>query len=503
MLWACIVLPHLALDGVLRRRPDAGPLVLVNGPVNARSIVSANREAREAGLHVGQRLSAAQALLTRFDALPYDREAVDRWHRFLAAVAYRYSSEVSLLPHAIVLEVSRSMGLFGPWPRLEAMLRADLTALGFRHRITAAPTPHAAHVLAGVSDGQAVLSPDSLRRALQGVPIAKSRLPAAATEALPGMGIRTLGQLLGLPRDGLRRRFGAELLVALDRLTGELPAGLDAYRPPDVFDLRIELMHEVENIASLVFPLRRITGDLAAYLAGRDGGVQRFVLRLEHRDGKVTEVPVGLLTPEREPGMLFELARGRLDQVQLPEPVLAMRLIARELPPFVPAGRDLFDDRPANAVPIEQLRERLRARLGDRAVHQLDSTTDPRPERAQAVAGQSPCGSGFSRDAFAFTNPKSPIPNPGSKASRLKPLPQQPLPQSDGPRPTWLLDRPIPLRGAAPRILAGPERLETGWWDGGEVCRDYYVVETSLGQHAWAFCAPGEQAGWMLQGWFA
>jgi protein ImuB len=494
MLWACIVLPHLALDGVLRRNPQTGPLVLVSGPVNARSIVSANREACEAGLHVGQRLSAAQALLTRFDAVPYDRDAVDRWHRFLAAVAYRYSSEVSLLPHAIVLEVSRSMGLFGPWPRLEAMLRADLAALGFRHRITAAPTPHAAYVLAGVSDGQAVLTPDAMRRALQGVPIAKSRLPAMAMETLPGMGIRTLGQLLVLPRDGLRRRFGAELLEALDRLTGDLPAGLDTYRPPDVFDLRIELMHEVENIASLVFPLRRITGDLAAYLAGRDGGVQRFVLRLEHRDGRVTEVPVGLLTPEREPGMLFELARGRLDQVQLPEPVLAMRLMARELPPFVPAGRDLFDDRPANALPIDQLRERLRARLGDRAVHQLDSTTDPRPERAQAIT----CGSGFSRDAF---EPRFGIRDSGfakAKASRLKPLLQ-----SIGPRPTWLLDRPIPLRGTEPRILAGPERLETGWWDGGEVCRDYYVVETSLGQYAWAFCAPGEQAGWMLQGWFA
>ncbi|GAA0244996.1 Y-family DNA polymerase [Rhodanobacter caeni] len=497
MLWACIVLPHLALDGVLRRNPQSGPLVLVDGPVNARRIVSANREAREAGLHVGQRLSAAQALLTRFDAVPYDRAAVDRWHRFLAAVAYRYSSEVSLLPHAIVLEVSRSMSLFGPWPRLEAMLRADLAALGFRHRITAAPTPHAAHVLAGVSDGQAVLTPDAMRQALQRVPIGKSRLPAMATETLPGMGIRTLGQLLALPRDGLRRRFGAGLLEMLDRLTGDLPAGLDSYRPPDVFDLRIELMHEVENIASLVFPLRRMTGDLAAYLAGRDGGVQRFTLRLEHRDGRVTEVPVGLLTPEREPGMLFELARGRLDQVQLPEPVLAMRLVARELPPFVPAGRDLFDERPTHALPLDQLRERLRARLGDRAVHQLDSTTDPRPERAQAVAGN-PCRSGFSREAFG---PGFGIRDSGfakAKASRLKPLLQ-----GIGPRPTWLLDRPIPLRGAAPRILAGPERLETGWWDGGEVCRDYYVVETSLGQHAWAFCAPGEQDGWMLQGWFA
>ena len=98
---------------------------------------------------------------------------------------------------------------------------------------------------------------------------------------------------------------------------------------------------------------------------------------------EVTDVTVGLLAPEREAGMLFELARGRLEQVQLPGPVLALRLIARDLPAFVPAGRDLFDERPANALPIEQLRERLRARLGDRAVHQLGSTTDPRPELAQ------------------------------------------------------------------------------------------------------------------------
>lgn len=467
MLWACILLPHLALDGILRRRATDDPLVLVDGAVNARSIVAVNASARDAGLRVGQRLVAARALLARFEALPHDPQAADRWQRFLAAVAYRYSSEVSLLPHAIVLETSRSLGLFGPWPRFESMLRADFTALGFRHRIAVAPTPHAAWVLAGIEDGRAVLIPDGMHPALQTVPTRKSRLPAASIEALSGMGIRTLGQLLKLPRDGLRRRFGNELLQAIDRLLGEIPAGLHAYRPPDVFDLRIELGHEVENIAALVFPLRRMTGDLAAYLAGRDGGVQRFVLHLEHREGRATEVKVGLLSPERDAGMLFELARGRLEQVQLPEPVLGLRLLARDLPGFVPAGRDLFDERPANALPIEQLRERLRARLGDRAVYQLGSTTDPRPERAQAVA----------ESGAAYAEPH--------------------------PRPTWLLDRPIPLRGPSPRLLAGPERLETGWWDGAEACRDYYVVETSLGQRAWAFCQPGEQSGWMLQGWFA
>jgi len=465
-MWACLLLPHLALDGILRRRPTDGPLVLVDGPINARTIVAANASARAAGLRVGQRLTAAQVLLAQFDAVPYDRDGVDKWHRFLAAVAYRYSSEVCLLPHAIVLEVSKSMGLFGPWPKLESLLRSDLTSLGFRHRIAAASTPHAAYVLAGVSDGQAVLTADTLRGALRHVPIPKSRLPASAA-SLPGMGVRTLGQLMALPRDGLRRRFGAELLATLDRLTGDIPSGLESFRPPDVFDLRIELLHEVENQSMLVFPVRRMTGDLASYLAGRDGGVQRFLLRLEHRDGCHTDVSVGLLAAERDAGMLFEFARGRLEQVALPGSVIALRLIARDLPAFVPVGRDLFDERPANALPIEQLRERLRARLGDAAVYRLGSTTDPRPERAQQVAATA--------DVAVEVHP----------------------------RPTWLLDRPIPLRGMAPLILSGPERLETGWWDDGEVCRDYYVVETSLGQHAWAFCPPGEPSGWMIHGWFA
>jgi len=70
-------------------------------------------------------------------------------------------------------------------------------------------------------------------------------------------------------------------------------------------------------------------------------------------------------------------------------------------------------------------------------------------------------------------------------------------------RPLWLLTRAIPLRGPAPRILAGPERIESGWWDGGDARRDYYVVQTREGQRAWAFLAAGASDGWMLHGWFA
>jgi len=62
----------------------------------------------------------------------------------------------------------------------------------------------------------------------------------------------------------------------------------------------------------------------------------------------------------------------------------------------------------------------------------------------------------------------------------------------------------IPLRDSTLRILAGPERVESGWWDGGDVRRDYYVVETSSRQRAWTYRGVGEtDTPFMLHGWVA
>ena len=488
MLWACVLLPRLALDGVLRRHPDPErPIALVTGPAQKRVLHDCNAAARAAGLYPGQGLLAAQALLPVFATVEHAPPRDATLRRFLAAWAYRYSSLVALEGEdAILLEVEASLGLFGPWPRFEAQLRADLAALGITHRIALAPTPLGACLLAATNDGVALADPEHLRHALGHVPLENARLPGTETAAgLASMGIRKLRQLFALPRAALGRRFGAPLLAHLDRLTGTAPDPREWYRPPDVFDARIELAHAVEHHPALLFPLRRLVHDLGAYLAGRDGGVQRFVVVLEHEpilreapgerevgsSDKATEVVVGLLGAERDPARLFDLARMRLEHTRVPAPVHGLRLVARELPPFVPAGRDLFDPRPAQALPWEALRERLRARLGQDSVYQLRGHADPRPEHSQ---------------------------------SRCLQLAREPEPLDLPPRPTWLLPQPLPLRDPAPEVLAGPERIESGWWDGGDVRRDYYVLRTAQGQLAWAYRPAGDAGGgWMLQGWFA
>jgi protein ImuB len=221
-------------------------------------------------------------------------------------------------------------------------------------------------------------------------------------------------------------------------------------------------------LEGLQFPLRRLIGDLCLFLAARDGGVDAIELAFLHDECAATSITLRSPSPERDAAQWFGIVRLRLERLTVPAPITGIRLLANDLPPFVPVARTLFDWAATAALTWPQLVARLQARLGDGAVMTYLPAADHRPEAA------------YTTDASA--------------TSRLP----------TGPRPLWLLPRPIPLRDRAPRILAGPERIESGWWDHREANRDYYVLQTSVGQKAWAFRPAGAQDGpWLLHGWFA
>lgn len=470
VLWACILFPQLALEVALRDRPDPTlPLALASGPAQRRVLQAVNEAARALGLRPGQSLSAAQALTHDFQLMDYNLAHVEQAMQLLAAWGYGFSSQVSLhYPRALVIEVGSGMGLFGPWPAFEARWRHELGAMGFTHRITLAPNPVAARMLANLQDGAAITSLSQLQAVLAGMPVDRIGLGKAHSTSLMRMGLRRLGQLLALERSALARRFPPQVGLQLDQIQGLRPLALEYFTLPERFDSRVELNFDVESTQALLFPLRRLIGDLGVYLAARDGGVQRFVVHLEHAEGSDTAVPVGLLSPERNPGLLFELARGRLEPVQVNRPVRSMRLLALELPAYVPKVQGLFDTRSAAAQNWENVRERLRTRLGDDAVGSLRAHADHRPEHAWSVEDYA---------MVATLDPAAPL------------------------RPGWLLSSAEPLPDTRWEWVAGPERIESGWWDGKDVRRDYYRLRLACGRQAWAYKALGEDT-WWLQGWF-
>jgi protein ImuB len=454
--WACIVFPHFAVDGVLRQRPpSARPLALLTGPAHKRTVHAVNDQAVARGLKPGQSVQAAQALASDAEWVEFDAAAVARDRELLAAWAYAFSSHVSLVfDDAVVLEVGQSLGLFGPWPAFERRLRQELTDLGFRHRLVAAPNAWAARTLANVHDGVAIDAPQ-LATALGRVPVEAAGFDAG------------VAQVAALPRDAVARRFPPDVLAWVDALRGRV-VPLPLYQPPVVFDRRMEFDHEIELSSGLVFPLRRLVGDLAAFVRARDGGVQRFRLVFEHDRHAPSQLDVGLLAPERDAVRLLDVARHRLERIEVNGPVRAVRLVADDLPPFVPPSGDLFEPHAPGALTFDQLRERLRARLGDAQVHGLATDFDHRPERAWRTERER----------------------------------NEPLAVLAEARPGWLLEQPVPLR-ARVHVLVGPERVESGWWDGDDVRRDYYIVEADDGQVMWVYAAPGERGPFMVHGFFA
>jgi protein ImuB len=60
------------------------------------------------------------------------------------------------------------------------------------------------------------------------------------------------------------------------------------------------------------------------------------------------------------------------------------------------------------------------------------------------------------------------------------------------------------LDGRRERIArhAGPERIETLWWRGRSVRRDYYRVATEAGSHLWIFRRLGD-GRWFVHGVFS
>lgn len=472
MDWVCIGLPQLALDKRQREVADTTqPLALLSGPVQRRIVHVANIAAQQHGVRAGLSLANAQALCPGLQWHPFDPVATEQLRQRIAAWAYRFSAQVTTdFPDAVVLEIGRSRRLFGEWPELQARLREELRSWGITHRLCAAPYPMAAHVLAMAGDEFDAWGVDSHRvqAALGCLPVQRAGLDAASVLSLQRLGLRQLRQVFDLPRDGLARRTSPTLLLQLDRMRGLLPTPVRYYHPPDQFDVRIEFDAEVESHLALAFPLRRLIDDLGLFLSARDGGAQQLNLFLAHEGRPPTQVVVGLLSPERDPARLFELARTRLEQASCPAPVRALRVQVTHLPPFVPGTQDLFDSRSQQALTWSQLRERLRARLGDASVQGVGMRAEHRPELATLAHA----------------------------TSDLAVLPEQ-------LRPAWLLPVPRPLRERVLRVLSGPERIESGWWDGADVRRDYYRVETTAGQQAWVFCAPGERGPYMLHGWFA
>ena len=522
--------------------------MLVSETAHGPRIDAANRAAREAGAHPGMRLADARALYPQLQAVPSDpagdRDTLER----LALWAQRWGPWSALdPPDGLLVDVTAVAHLFGGEERLLGDVQATLARRGFAARCAIAPTAGAAWALAHHGAGRAILPPrygegdhaqhgggaridcvtapgfshprvplhpaasrrgpppragEDVPPALAGLPVAALRLDDDVLTVLRRLGLKRLGELGGIGREALARRFrdrkspAANPLVRLDQLLGRVPEPLLPVIAPDLPLVQRRLMEPIRHRALLDRVVEDLTGDMVRELEARGAGARRLELGLWRVDGEVIVRALELAAASRDAGHLVRLFSGKLDDIDAGLGIELARLRASWCEPLALAQGDIEAAAERHGTSLSALVDRLSVRLGPRAVSRPVLHASHVPERAQ----------------------------------RWQP-PLAPEPVTQGQlrfhaRPLKLLDKAEPIavlyaspdgypqrfrwRGQVHEVarVEGPERIAPEWWRerGHARLRDYYRIEDGAGRRYWIYRLglAGDGRGgipeWFLQG---
>ncbi|MDE3010951.1 MAG: DNA polymerase Y family protein [Pseudomonadota bacterium] len=475
MLWLALIFPDLAVECLpgLADSPQSWVLA-TNGRVLACNAVAAAH-----GIQPGQGLSGALALDPALQQRPPDPQAQQQILQALAEWGLNFSAEVSLEgTHTLLLEVGTTRRCLGGLEALRQRLQAGLQQRGHRYLEGAAPTPLAALWLARGAPGSIVMHAQQLESSLQSLPVQSAGLSPACLSALLGAGIECIGQLFALPALALARRFGPELPDLLRRALARQADPRLCITAPQRFRRSCELGYPLHEIPRLMAVLSRMIADLADWAWRHAQLLTRIVLVLNHERQAASRIEIGF-AGTRSASHLDLVIHESLQRQILPAAVVTLTLEILETQDAPAGSGDLLPAAPGRLREGQELLERLRARLGKAAVSGLAAQADHRPELA-----------------WAYTEPGK-----GGPASAA------PL---AGPRPLWLLETPrdlgvaaLPRLGGPLALLAGPERIESGWWDGGDIARDYFVAAGPDGPQYWVYRERRGEGRWYLQGVFA
>lgn len=499
-------------------------------------VVHLSQAARQWGVRPGMSLSEASALRRQGARPPFrfgvhdsraDRKALES----LAAQCEAYSSLVGLEstaePSCLWLDVTHTATGLGGELAVADRLAAWFARSGYAVRVSVADTIGTAWALAHFGpeepDGpwcdvtiqgttiplRAVrtLSPRIVaagesEAALRPLPVQALRLPDRVVALLLQLGVERIEQLLALPRRGLNARFGEILLQRLDQALGYREETIVGHQVIEPLQVERMLEHPVVDRQVIEQVLATLIDQLCRRLQQQELGVLRlqcYLSGLDHSGNyrRQAQFQVGTYRPVTKSRLLMDLLRLQLEQQSLPWGVDSVLLEAELTAPMNERQRSLlFDVSPEASAQWTQLINRLSSRLGMDAVNGIRLLAEPQVERS-----------------FRY------VPLTGQRGSSDAALRHH---RQTGPRPLHIEQPPrsitvhaVPEEGALTlqsftdqqvrheiRRVWGPERIETGWWRGPTIRRDYYRVEDERGCRFWLFRRLQDNQ-WFLQGIFA
>ncbi len=415
----------------------------------------------------------------------------------LAEVAESVSATVSFHPQALVCEIRSSLKYFGGINSIHEKLNAALTPALIEMKLAddflyaASPTVTASLLLARSGRNTLVYQKQNLRSVLGELELNVLQLNAEQQRRLYNMGIRHLKDIWRLPADGIRKRFGSEFVNTLNKALGKAPEPTKNYLPPPTFSTSYDLPYELENLDRLLPVVDEMLLQLTDFLTRRDLCTGHLIISLLHEKRSSTSIELSLRQPNRQAEHFLLLIETHFNNLTMPAPVIGLKLQVNEFDAFTPHSGSLALEGKVDAETrdsdLSQFMEKLRARLGDSALKNIKHVAEHCPEYASQQF-----------DVVAFTQ---------RSADTVFKHNEIPL----SPRPIWLLDPAEQLTLKNSRlyhrgpivIVSGPERIETCWWSGNDIRRDYYVAREANGSRLWIYHECSGEKRWFLHGYFS
>jgi len=485
--WACIDIPAFPLQLLLRREPawrDRPAAVVAQDKPNAR-ILWLNERARGHGILPGMRYAAGLGLCADLCAGVVDTGEIAKSTGEIVERIRQFGPDIEGCEDepGVFWTSARGLERLERSPRRWAEgIRGALLELRLDAGIVAGFSRFGTYALArALKEPMAWVLRDAREEHANSRRVALSRLPVDpdARDALFALGVRTLGDLLRLPADGLRDRFGKEVFRLHRLARGEENTPVQPVaEPPDLRESLVldpDLASGERDVSRLLFAVKRMLDPLLARLAESRQALAVLVLelRLDRGDGRVERLKPA--DPTLDARQLLDLLLLRLEALKLQAGVVEMALQA-EAVPATQKQLELFAAQPRrDPQAAKRAFARLRAEFGEDAV-----------ARARLRDGHLPEGS------YEW-QPLSGLPAPKPRLCRrvlvrrlrARPwaLPHRPRHEEDG----WQ------LRGrddASVQSLRGPFVVSGGWWhhrQPRELRRDYYFAGTLKGEWLWVF----------------
>jgi protein ImuB len=357
---AAIVIPAFDLRAALRLRPalETAPAALAPLPGTEPLLGSVTAAAEARGVRPGMRLGEALATCPQLQLVEQDPATVEQaWEEVLRRLEDAGFAVEPAEAGTVYFESSGVERLYGG---LEPALKRALKAVGanWEARAGAAERRFAALAAAGVARaGQAlIVSDDRTQRFIAPLPLSLLPLERDRYEELEELGVRTIGQLAGLPGSAVAERLGPDGRRAWSLARGERDGRVVPRRAAEPIVETLEFPEAVGQELTL----RRGLGVLVDRLlerperAGRPPRKLAIWARLV--GGASWRRTVTLREPTADPARLRIALGPKL--AELPAPALKLRLEVMELAEST--GEQLELVRAEGEVLKGRLREGLR-----------------------------------------------------------------------------------------------------------------------------------------------